>query len=331
MLSPHSAMTKNASCGVAAGRADDYDMSLHIASVFIILGLSALGAATPVATKHVTILRHFVTVMPFISAFGVGVVLATALVHILPPANDALNDPCLDLSFPGLANVIAVAAVLVSQWFQTELVARFNPMRVDNKACDLATIEDGVTTTASPLHQVTPFHCHEPVPKLNAEDPTSRKISVLIFELGVVIHSVIIGLNLGVASGTTFTTLLTAICFHQFFEGVAVGSSALVAFEELKTTLWTVLGFAVATPLGIVLGIGVSTTYAASSSTALWVQGCMNAVAAGILIYTGIVELLANQYTNNPTFLAQSGKTRALTYAFLGCGAAAMSTIMYWT
>uniref|UniRef100_A0A453SPU2 Uncharacterized protein n=1 Tax=Aegilops tauschii subsp. strangulata TaxID=200361 RepID=A0A453SPU2_AEGTS len=45
-----------------------------------------------------------------------------------------------------------------------------------------------------------------------------------ILELGIVSHSVIIGLSLGVSqSPCTIKPLVAALSFHQFFEGFALG------------------------------------------------------------------------------------------------------------
>ncbi|OQR85416.1 Zinc (Zn2)-Iron (Fe2) Permease (ZIP) Family [Achlya hypogyna] len=318
-------------CGFVAGRGDDYDMALHVGSIFIILAFSLFGSMMPVVSKHLSCMKQASAVMSYVNAFGVGVVIATALVHMLPPANEALNNKCLGLSYNGLANVIAVASVLLLQVVQTELTARYAVTQT--KSIEDAPDAVDVKTHADSPSNAAQFHGHGHVHGMgtSSNDVQSRRISVLIFELGVAIHSVIIGLNLGVASGSTFTTLLTAICFHQFFEGVAVGTSALFAFAELKATLWTIAAYTLTTPLGIVIGIGVSTTYSETSTTALWVQGCLDAVAGGILIYTGVVELLTNQYTNNGDFHAKDASRRALTYAFVAAGACAMSIVGYWT
>lgn len=43
----------------------------------------------------------------------------------------------------------------------------------------------------------------------------ASKLSMYLVEAGIVMHSILIGLALGVASGSEFTTLLIAISFHQ--------------------------------------------------------------------------------------------------------------------
>lgn len=48
--------------------------------------------------------------------------------------------------------------------------------------------------------------------------------TVQVLELGIVAHSVIIGVTLGVSeSPCTIRPLLAALSFHQFFEGFALG------------------------------------------------------------------------------------------------------------
>ena len=45
------------------------------------------------------------------------------------------------------------------------------------------------------------------------------------------------------------------------------------------------------TPIGIAAGLGVKTTYNPGSTTALIVSGVLDSISAGILLYTGFVEV----------------------------------------
>ena len=56
--------------------------------------------------------------------------------------------------------------------------------------------------------------------------------------------------------------------------------------------------FSLTTPLGIVVGIGISSTYNDNSTNALIVEDTLNALAAGILIYMALVDLLAADFMN---------------------------------
>lgn len=49
--------------------------------------------------------------------------------------------------------------------------------------------------------------------------------------------------------------------------------------------------YGLTTPIGIAVGLGVRTTYNPGSTTASIVSGVLDAFSAGILIYTGLVEV----------------------------------------
>jgi zinc transporter 1/2/3 len=63
-----------------------------------------------------------------------------------------------------------------------------------------------------------------------------------------------IGLALGVTSGSGFTTLLVALSFHQFFEGFAIGSAAVGAGLGAAQAAAMGLAFSATTPAGIAMG-----------------------------------------------------------------------------
>ncbi|KAG3114884.1 hypothetical protein PI125_g6033 [Phytophthora idaei] len=147
---------------------------------------------------------------------------------------------------------------------------------------------------------------------------------------GVIFDSVIVGLDLGVTTGTEFKTLLIALCFHQFFEGIAISSAALGSIKNRKKLFLVNLAFAITTPIGQVIGIGIRNSYSSESTTALWVQGVFDCVARGILLYTGLVELLTYNMTTNQKFLSRSTSQRFTLYGCLWMGAALMALIGRW-
>jgi zinc transporter 1/2/3 len=56
--------------------------------------------------------------------------------------------------------------------------------------------------------------------------------------------------------------------------------------------------FSLTTPLGIAIGIGISSVYNDNSPTSLIVEGVFDAASAGILIYMALVDLLAADFMN---------------------------------
>ncbi|KAH9122622.1 hypothetical protein LEN26_003478 [Aphanomyces euteiches] len=321
-------------CGALASTGY-YDQGMHIAAIFIIFGVSILGSMLPVVTKSVAFLRNAIALL---NSFGFGVVIATAFIHMIPPAIETLNNPCLNVGYDGLAMVFVVLTVLAMQSLETELVLFLGGSPASSSSDTSAAIvekgDESIEGQVTLVGHNEPYHSHHHHHggSHDMDNSTMRKkINVLIFEIGVAIHSVIIGLDLGVATGSTFTTLLVALCFHQFFEGVAVGTSAVTAFSNLRSAIMTAVGYSLTTPLGIVIGIGIKSSYSDTSVTSMWVRGTLDAIAGGILVYTGLVELLTYHYTINPEFHAKSNGLRFLNYLFIWLGSGAMAVVGYWT
>ena len=120
----------------------------------------------------------------------------------------------------------------------------------------------------------------------------------------------------------------------EFTEGLGVGSR--LAYLNLPRKYRGVLVLAIflygiTTPLGIAVGLGIRTTYNPDSARATLVSGVLDALSAGILMYTGYVELHAHEFVYNREMReASSGKLwYALTCMLAGCGI--MASLAKWT
>jgi len=90
------------------------------------------------------------------------------------------------------------------------------------------------------------------------------------------------------------STFHSSHLFPETFEGLGIGSR--LAYLKLPSHYnWIPLAGAIVygltTPIGIAIGLGVRTTYNPGSATASIVSGVMDSLSAGILIYTGLVEV----------------------------------------
>jgi zinc transporter 1/2/3 len=176
----------------------------------------------------------------------------------------------------------------------------------------------------------------------NTTDPEARKDAVersfrqqiaafLILEFGVIFHSVIIGLNLGTA-GEEFATLYPVLVFHQSFEGLGIGArmSAIPFPQRLAWLQWALCAaYGLTTPIAIAIGLGLRTTYNSGSYTANVVSGVFDALSAGILIYTGLVELLARDFLFNPERTTDNQKLAFMIICTL-LGAGLMALLGKW-
>ncbi|KAH8811499.1 Zinc/iron permease [Xylogone sp. PMI_703] len=159
----------------------------------------------------------------------------------------------------------------------------------------------------------------------------SQIAAFLILEFGVIFHSVIIGLNLGTA-GDEFSTLYPVIVFHQSFEGLGIGArmSAIPFPHRYKYLPWALCaGYGLTTPIAIAIGLGLRTTYNAGSFTANVVSGVLDSISAGILVYTGLVELLARDFLFNPD-LSKDKNRLAFMVVCVFVGAGVMALLGKW-
>ena len=154
----------------------------------------------------------------------------------------------------------------------------------------------------------------------------------LVLELGIIFHSVIIGLNLGVVASSTFTTLYPVLVFHQSFEGLGLGARlSNITFPLNRSRMpWALCAlYGLTTPLAIAVGLGFRATYVPESRGGMIVQGVMNAVSAGFLIYSALVELLAKDFLFDMERTRDLGKL-GLMIVYVFVGAAAMAMLGYW-
>ena len=86
------------------------------------------------------------------------------------------------------------------------------------------------------------------------------------------------------------------------------------------------LVYGLTTPIGIAAGLGIRTTYNPGTAHASIVSGILDATSAGILIYTGLVELLAHEFLFSREMReASNGKVLyAIGCMCLGCGLMAL-------
>ncbi|CCH41421.1 Zinc-regulated transporter [Wickerhamomyces ciferrii] len=158
-------------------------------------------------------------------------------------------------------------------------------------------------------------------------------LSVFILEFGVIFHSIFVGLSLSV-SGEEFITLFIVLTFHQMFEGLGLGTRiAEVKWDKSRrsTPWYLALGFTFATPIAIAVGLGVRKSFNPGSRTALITNGVFDSISAGILIYTGIVELMAHEFLFSNQFKGEGGLQKMLcAYGVMCIGAGLMSLLGKW-
>lgn len=184
---------------------------------------------------------------------------------------------------------------------------------------------------------VTHDHAHEKFGNSHMSMPATEAVSThvrhvvvsQVLELGILTHSVIIGVSLGVSqSPCTIRPLFAALSFHQLFEGFALGGCISQASFKSFSAAAMALCFTITTPLGIGVGTGIASGYDSNSRGALIVEGMFDSVSAGILIYMALVDLIAADFLGK--HIVRNRMLQVLSYASLFFGAASMSGLAVW-
>lgn len=159
--------------------------------------------------------------------------------------------------------------------------------------------------------------------------PQNLTLKTTIMEAGIIFHSVLIGLVLVVAGDSSFITLFIVILFHQIFEGFALGSRISMIPGGLLHKMLLGAAFAVTTPIGMAVGIGVLSQFNGNDPSTLIAIGTLNAFSAGILLWVGVVEMWFMEWVYGP--LAHAGVLKtAVCMTSLVSGIVVMSVLGKW-
>lgn len=222
-----------------------------------------------------------------LSSFSAGVMLSLALLHLLADAQTLL----LGVSpFPlaglfagvGILSSLAVDALNsdVSHALDGAPPAAHHAGSDAEEACGDA---GGDAPASSILHETAKphAHAHDAYPLLAA--PGAKKLATAhLLEGSILVHSLVIGLNLGAAPGTvtSVSAFAAVLCVHQLFEGASLGSvlAGLGATVPHKRKLVLAGAFAAATPAGVLAGVITKMDVADSPLLA----GALNGVSAWV-------------------------------------------------
>ena len=241
-------------CALTLG-GNEYNGNLgaRVSAVFVIMIVSSAATFFPVLASRMPSLRIPVSVYIFARYFGAGVIVATAFIHLLDPAYSEIGGAsCVGMTgawakyswCPAIVLMSVVVIFLVDLASERYVETKYGVQ----SAQDVQTI---ITTDAA--HAQPHLHDHDDNNGSNErqsiaagarEKQSSKELAshdseaqsaqekfafrqqiagFLILEFGVIFHSVVIGLNLGVV-GDEFSTLYPVLIFHQSFEGLGIGA-----------------------------------------------------------------------------------------------------------
>ena len=334
----------------------EQSLSLRIASIFIILTVSVIGIVLPLHFLHLIELENLQT-NPWIrmlKIFSAGIMTGVALIHLLPDAAFSLNDQVPE--YPPLAFSIATGGVCLMLFLESFLTHTKSSGASDGKSDVLpVSVQRGATENNCPA-SITPSHIkpaqafdgdQQAVVLAKVSDPCNHDhavnvmlystgllalVKAYLFEASVAVHSVIIGIGLGTLGESDLSTiqaLTAAITFHQFFEAIALGMSLTSVKEQLgfAKILGCEILFALSVPVGIFIGIMIQQYGTEDNET---VAAVFNALAAGVLLYIAMLELLGKELLLSQTITINPGYDKITMVCSFTLGALVMAIIAIW-
>ncbi|KAF4469286.1 zinc transporter [Fusarium albosuccineum] len=179
-------------------RQRDYNIGLRVGLLFVILATSALGVFGPILL-HKMMPAKLNLVLIVLKQFGTGIIISTAFIHLFTHAFLMFSNECIgELGYEATTSAILMAGLFLS--FLIEYIGHRIVLAKTRASAGLSQSErKGVFLS-------------------------TEVVSILVMEVGILFHSLLIGLTLVVSGDEYFITLFVVILFHQMFEGIALGS-----------------------------------------------------------------------------------------------------------
>ncbi|KZV34024.1 iron-regulated transporter 2 [Dorcoceras hygrometricum] len=304
-------------------------LPLKVIAIASILVTSMIGVCLPLVCRSVPALSPERNLFVIVKAFAAGIILATGFMHVLPDSFDMLSSSCLKdnpwhkFPFTGFVAMLSAIITLMIDSMATSLYSKKNKSG--------AVLPESRDDRAMALEAASAHGHHHGGKMIGVEGSQLLRYRVIamVLELGIIVHSIVIGLSLGASNNTcTIKGLVAALCFHQMFEGMGLGGCILQAEYSFLKKAMMAFFFAVTTPFGIALGMGLSSTYKENSPRSLITVGLLNASSSGLLIYMALVDLLAADFMGAK--LQGSIKLQIKSYAAVLLGAGGMSLMAKW-
>lgn len=287
--------------------------------------------------------------------FGTGVILATAFIHMLPEALERFGSECLGEgwhSYHAFGGLFCMLASFFLQIIELAALSNLDAIAKKNAHATAAAAALGASGASSvdkngisEKNQTIPAqtsitHYEHDHTGINEDghvhsagflehEQSIRNIGTFILELGIVMHSIIIGITLGTVDNAAFQTLLIALVFHQFFEGIALGTRINdLQCKSWKKPIFMGILFILMTPIGVAIGIGIRSTL--NPPATILAQAILDSLSAGILLYNAYVSLMSIEINHNIGFRKSSMQRKVFCFFCMYVGAAIMSVLGMW-
>ncbi|KAJ0081642.1 hypothetical protein Patl1_11794 [Pistacia atlantica] len=211
-------------------------LPLKIIAIVTILITSLIGVSAPLFTRSVKALHPDRNLFVVVKSFAAGIILATGFMHVLPDSFDMLSSSCLEdnpwhkFPFTGFVAMLSAIVTLMVDSLATSIYSQ--KCNTGGGVLIPEGERDEELAAAPPSFGHMHGHSHHLDQTKDSRECWFPADAVL--ELGIVVHSIVIGLSLGASNNTySIKGLIAALCFHQMFEGMGLGGCILQAEYKL--------------------------------------------------------------------------------------------------
>ncbi|MCD9646646.1 hypothetical protein HAX54_036657, partial [Datura stramonium] len=214
-------------------------LTLKIIAIVSILVTSMIGVCLPLLTRSISALSPDRSLFVIVKAFAAGIILGTGFMHVLPDSFEMLSSNCLKenpwhkFPFTGFVAMLSAIITLAIDSMATSLYSKKHKAGVTPQAQNGHVINGGDQEMGT-VNNHGHFHSHhhgslskDIGTKLLRYRVIAMKMDAAgdeVLELGIIVHSIVIGISLGASNNTcTIKGLVAALCFHQMFEGMGLG------------------------------------------------------------------------------------------------------------
>ncbi|MCH9722219.1 MAG: ZIP family metal transporter [Actinomycetia bacterium] len=269
-------------------------LGLKLLAVVLIFGAGLLGGLIP---WRVARTPRSDVYLGWGNAFSGGVLLAAGLIHLLGDAVDGFADLWPTVDYPWAFTTAAVAFLII--------------LGIERVVPSVSRVPAGSAALGSDPESDS---------IVQAAQETKRYPYLLLVTLSI--HSIIAGMALGAQS--TFAGLLVilmAVAAHKSAAGFALGVSLHRVGTDPSRARAIVAGFSLMTPLGIVLGTGISALL--DSTGEQMFEALFDAIAAGTFLYIASMDIIREEFI-------PARDDRRIRWVWAAAGLTLMAVVAVW-
>lgn len=272
--------------------------SVLLAKAAAIVAIFIAGVAGGLIPWRVARLSRSETFLGWGNAFAGGVLLAAGLIHLLGDAAAGFESVWPNIDFPWAFTIAAGAFLLILGL--ERVLPRLPRLPVGAAGFGTDPEADAVAAQAA----------------------TAKQYPYLLL-LTLSIHSLIAGMALGAQTSLAgFLVLLIAILAHKSAAGFSLGVSLQRIGVPVGRARTLVLGFALMTPIGVLVGSLITAILDSTGEQAF--EALFDAIAAGTFIYIASLDILREEFL-------PPREGRRTKWLFSVVGLTLMAVVAIWT